>query len=182
MEIGARDLPAIPPDMSIGGGICYRTTPETYFGFLRGRYGNVGTFIPDSESVFTDLGEHEDDVVYLHGHWRVGKEDLSRTRRLADSTEYLLLRYSAFSLNLVAGSTNGRKAEFEVVLDEQPLPEDMAGEDVVVKNGRAYLIVKEYKMYKVIDSDNYHHGVLKLKTSSGNIALYALTFGGCRGM
>lgn len=180
MENGAKDLPAIAPDLSLGGGICYRTTPETYLGFLRGRFGNVGTYIPGMESIFTDTGEHEDDVVYLHGHWFVEKEHLSRKRRLAVASEYLLIRYSAFFVNLVTGSTDGRVAEIEVLLDDQSLPANMAGADVEIEQGRAYLKIKEHRLYQVINSQNYHHGILKLRTGADNIALYAMTFGGCR--
>lgn len=182
MDAGAEDLPAIEPDMSIGGGICYRTTPETYLGFLRGRYANVGTFIPGAESDFTDTSTHEDDVVYLHGHWKVGKESLAHTRKLATSSEYLVLKYSAFSVNLVAGSLNTKTAEVEIELDEQPLPEDMAGEDVEIIKGKAILKVKGHRMYRIIDSDAYHQGKLKLKTGANNLEMFAFTFGGCKGM
>lgn len=182
MEAGAKDLPAIEPDMSVGGGVCYRTTPEIYLGFIRGRFGNVGTFIPGAESDFTDLSNHEDDVIYLHGHWQVGKESLTHARKLSSTSEYMLLKYSAFSVNLVAGSLNNKIAEIEIELDEQPLPEDMMGEDVEMIKGKAVLKINQSRMYKIIDSDVYHQGKLRLKTGANNLEMFALTFGGCQGM
>lgn len=182
IEIGAKDLPAIKPDMSVGGGICYRTTPETYLGFLRGRFGNVSSKTPNKEDVYTDTDQHEESMVYLKGHWHVSSESLRHERKLPHASEYLLLKYSAFSINLVMGSLDSKSAKIEIELDSRPLPEDMAGEDVKInKDGKATVTVKESRMYRLIDSDTYHRGKLKIKTSSGNLELFAFTFGGCKG-
>lgn len=182
-EIGVTDLPEIIPDMSVGGGICYRTTPETYLGFLRGKFGNAHGVVPGAEGNFTDKGEYQDGLVYLHGHWTIDKEQLSHTRALAGANEYLALKYSGFSVNLVAGSLKkNRAAEVQVELDGHPLPEDMAGEDVKIVKGKAILKVTASKMYRIVDSDVYHKGTLKLKTASDHLELFAFTFGGCKGM
>lgn len=184
-QIGAKDLPIIKPDMSVGGGICYRTSPETYLGFLRGRYGNAKNLLPNEETDFTDAGEHEDDIAYLHGHWKITGESVQHVRKLPSPTEYLLIKYSAFSANLVMGTTHkgtSKTAEVVVELDGHPLPEDMAGEDVKYKKGKAIVTVKKSRMYRLVDSDNYHKGTLKLKTAAGNLEMFAFTFGGCKGM
>ena len=181
-DIGVEDLPEIVPDVSVGGGICYRTTPETYLGFLRGRFGNAQGVIPGVEVDFTDKGNYQDDLVYLHGHWIINKEQLSHTRALASANEYLALRYSGFSVNLVGGSLNkNRAAEVQVELDGHPLPEDMAGADIEFKNGKALLRITAPRMYNVVDSDVYHKGTLKLKTASDHLEMHAFTFGGCKG-
>lgn len=181
-QTGVKEFPGIKPDVSVGGGICYRTTPETYLGYMRGRFGNAHDMIPNAESVFTDGDAKEEDLVYLHGHWKLGVESLKHDRKLSAASEYLSLKYSAFSVNLVAGSTNRRSAVLEVELDSQPLPEDMAGEDVVIEGGKALLKITQHRLYRVIDSDTYHRGTLRLKTPSDNLELFAFTFGGCKGM
>lgn len=182
---GETDLPAIKPDMSVGGGICYRTTPETYLGFLRGRFGNSKALAPNEESDFTDVDDHEEDLAYLHGHWTVSGESAKHERKLPGASEYLLMKYSAFSVNLVMGTTDkgtAKTAQVEIELDGQPLPEDMAGEDVKYKNNKAIVTVKKSRMYRLVDSDTYHRGTLKIKTGAGNLELFAFTFGGCKGM
>lgn len=179
-EIGVSDLPAIEPDSSVGGGICYRTTPETYLGFLRGRYGNRDRFVPNTEHVFTDSDEHEEDLVYLHGHFKVSAENIEHTKKLSIKNEYIGLKYSAFSVNLVMASSKSSKVFIE--LDGQPLPEDMAGEDVKYINGKAVVNVNQSRMYRLVDSDNYHRGMLKLKTADAGVKFFAFTFGGCKGM
>ena len=184
-QIGASGLPPIKPDDSVGGGICYRTTPELYLGFLRGRFGNSELVQPNVESSFSALDNYVDDIVYLQGHWTVLNESVQHTRKLAHASEYLLLKYSAFSVNLVMGTTSKgvrKVAEIEIELDGQPLPEDMAGDDVVYKKKRAFVQVKKTRLYHVIDSDIYHRGTLKIKTSADNLEMFAFTFGGCAGM
>lgn len=179
-EVGAKDLPAIGPDETIGGGLCYKTTPETYLGYLRGQIGNMGDILPDVEEAFTDGKEHKDDVPYLHGHFRVSGEYVEHTRKLSLPNEYLALKYSAFSANLVMATTDGKTATVFIELDGKPLPEDMAGEDVsYTKDGQAEIVVREPKMYRLVNAKMYHRGTLKLKTGGDNVRFFAFTFGGC---
>lgn len=183
MAIGVTDLPAIKPSNIAGGGICYRTTPETYLGFMRGRYGNAAGMAPNVEHVYDDHEQHEEDLVYLHGHWRIKSESVCHTRELPLANEYLALRYSAFSVNCVMGSTNKKSAKVYIELDGQTLPEDMTDGDIKYDSqGRSYINVKHHRMYKLVDSDTYHTGTLKLKTAADNLELFAFTFGGCREM
>ena len=180
MELGPKELPAIGPDDSVGGSVCYRTTPETYLGYLRGRIGNMAEVLPDAEEAFTDKGEHLDDVPYLHGHFKVGAECVEHSRSLPSANEYLSLKYSAFSVNLVMSTSDSKTAMVEIELDGKPLPKDMAGVDVrITKDGRAEAIIKDARLYQLVNAKVYHRGTLKLKTASGNLRLYAFTFGGC---
>lgn len=179
-EIGVKDLPAIGPDDSVGGSVCYRTTPETYLGYLRGHIGNMKELLPDMEEAFTDEKEHRDDTPYLHGHWKVTAEHIEHIKKLAAPTEYLTIKYSAFSVNLVMGTSDEKTAVVEVELDGLPLPKDLAGSDVrITKDGKAEMTIREPRMYRIVNAEMYHRGTLKLKTASGNVKMFAFTFGGC---
>jgi thiol-disulfide isomerase/thioredoxin len=179
-EIGAKDLPNIGPDESLGGGVCYRTTPETYLGYLRGHVGNMGDVLPDMEEAFTDTGKYADDVPVLHGHFKVASEFVEHTKNISLANEYLALKYSAFSVNLVMGTAHNKTAVIEVELDGKPLPKDMAGTDVrYAKNGQSEITIRDHRMYSLVNAKMYHRGTLKLKMSSNNVRLFAFTFGGC---
>lgn len=181
--IGAKNLPIIKPDTSLGGGVCYRTTAETYLGFVRGRFGNIEHLSPGQEMAFQSGQEHEPDLVYLHGHWTITNDSLAHTRALSSATEYLILKYSAFSVNLVMRSLSAKPAILEVEFDGLPLPADMIGEDVKIgKDGRALCAIKEARMYRLVNAKTYHQGTLKLKTAADNLEMFAFTFGGCEGM
>ncbi len=179
MESGVTDLPHITPVVSKYGGVCYRTSPETYLGYLRGRFGNTEEFLPDAEEAFTDRGIHSDDIPYLHGHWRVAGEYVEHLKTLAAATEYVLFKYSAFGANAVIASPTG-KATIEVLLDGLPLSDDMLGPDVRrQKDGTSVAIVTEARLYRLTKSAAYHRGTLTLKVKTSGIRLYAFTFEGC---
>jgi len=179
-ETGAKDLPPVPPHESAAGAVCYHTTPEIYLGFLRGKFGNPQEFLPDTEEVFTDPAKHLDEVPYLYGHWTIKAEYAQHSRKLPTANEYLALKYSAFSVNLVMGTSDGRTAVVEVELDSLPLPKDLAGDDVrISRDGKATVTLKEHRMYRLINAKMYHRGTLKLKTASGNVQVFAFTFRGC---
>ncbi len=179
MDAGVKKLPRIDADTSGDGGVCYKTTAETYLGYLRGKIGNAEAFLPDAEEAFTDRGMHDDDAVYLHGHWRLAGEFVEHTRRVATASEYLLLTYSAFGVNLVMETADGKAATIDVELDGLPIAPDMAGEDVTFVKGRAIVTVKEARMYRLVKADVYHRGALKLSTGSSGLRMYAFTFDGC---
>lgn len=179
-DIGVKDLPPVPPDGEVGGAVCYRTTPETYLGFLKGKFGNDQEFLPDTEEVFADAAEHADDIPYLFGHWKITSEYVEHSRKLSVANEFLALKYSAFAVNVVMGTSNGRTAVIEVELDGLPVPADLAGKDVRIgKDGKATVTLKEHRMYSLINAKMYHRGTLKLKTAAGNLQVFAFTFTGC---
>ncbi len=177
-EIGQSDFPNIVPDPLIGGAVHQRITTEIYFGFLHGKLGNPAGYSPAVEYCFEDAKEHADDLIYLHGHWVMEKERTVHARALAHANEYTAIKYSGFSVNLIAGAIKQRRiAEIEVELDGHALPHDMAGEDVVFEHGKAIVQITAPRMYNIVNSAIYHKGTLKLKTSSDNLELYAFTFG-----
>lgn len=178
MDCGVKKFPDVPPDSGVGGAVCYRTTPELYLGYLRGVFGNAGQFLPDAEEAFTDMAsEHDDDVPYLHGHWRIANEYVEHVKTLSAATEYLLLKYSAFGANLVLGAE--KACEVDIELDGLPLGEDMMGDDVIMKGGRSVVMVKEARMYRLTKAQVYHRATLKLKVKTAGLRMYAFTFEGC---
>ncbi len=180
-EVHSKELPKIPPNESLAeGAVCYKTTPETYLGFLRGKLANTQNFLPDSEEAFAEVAEQEEGEPSLYGHWKVASEFVQHSRKTAVANEYLALKYSAFSVNLVMGTNDGRTAVVEVELDGLPLPKDMASNDVRVgANGKATVTIKEPRLYRLVNAKIYHRGTLKLKVNSANVQMFAFTFGGC---
>ncbi len=174
-------LPIIVPETLGLGRVCYRTTPETYLGYLRGHVGNAHEKLPDTEEAFDDVASHGDDVPYLHGHWRIAPEFVEHTRTTPVATEYLALSYSAFETNLVMGALDNREAVVDVTLDGKPIPASMAGKDVVIDAaGNTHIHVTYHRMYSVIRADHYHRATLKLGVKTAGIKMYAFTFGGCK--
>lgn len=178
METGVKKLPGIAHDVAATGAACYRTTPETYLGYLRGHYGNEEEFLPEAEEAFTDRGEHEDDTPYLHGHFTIAGEYVEHTKALAVPSEYLTLKYSAFGVNLVMEASD--KTKVVVELDGLPLSDDMCGPDVDRgRDGITTVSVGAARMYRLVKAATYHRGTLTLRMTSPGLRMYAFTFEGC---
>lgn len=179
---GDIELPSIEESLSgRGGGVCYPTTSETYLGYLRGNIGNAHDKLPDTEEAYDNGAAHVEGIPYLHGHWRISSEYVEHTRDLAVATEYLVLRYKAFEVNVVMGVVDGDDAVVDVMIDGRPIPASMAGNDVVIDaNGTTHVHVAGHRMYNIVNADHYHNGTLKLAVKNTGIRMFALTFGGCR--
>lgn len=180
-ESGAKNLPKISEVVSRHEGMCYRATPETYLGYLRGQIGNGREAFPETEEAFTDSGAHVDGTAYLHGHWRISGEFVEHTRSLPAATEYLALRYRAFSVNVVVGALDDREVHVLVTLDGKPIPASMAGKDIVIdREGNTHMHLTSHRMYSLVEADHFHDAEVKLYVHHAGVRCYAFTFGGCR--
>lgn len=180
-KIGAKDLPAIGPDNAMGGRLCYRTTNETYFGFLRGKIENTCDALPGEELACTDDAAIQDDgAVTLHGHWKLHPEFVEHARTVAGTGEYIRIQYRAYAVNMVLEAPEGRTAKLEISQNLQPIPEDMRGEDIEVDDrGRTWVAVNEPRMYNLIKGKTYHQGSLRVGVSHEGVRAYAATYGDC---
>jgi thiol-disulfide isomerase/thioredoxin len=171
-------MPEVLDDELDQGSVCYKTTPELYLGYLRGKYGNTEEYLPDAPEAFTCHGVVIPDLPYLHGHWLVSGEYVEHSKELAVASEYLAVEYSAFGVNIVA--TAGEIATIVVELDGLPLPDDMLGSDMKrAKDGSTVMKVHEARMYNLVESSTYHQGTLKILTKNEGVRFYAFTFDGC---
>lgn len=178
---GGTKLPAIAPDGAGGEGVCYRTTPETYLGYLRGNIGNAHDKLPDTEEAFDDVKDCADDVPYLHGHWRIAPEFIEHTRTLAVATEYVQMSYASFETNCVMGALDDREAVIDITIDGKPIPASMVGVDVVIDDaGNTHIHVTNHRMYNIIRADHYHRATLRIGVKSAGLRMFAFTFGGCK--
>lgn len=180
---GEEGLPEIPPDSPIGGGLCYRTTADLALGYVHGVFETQEEIVPFEEAVYTQTQKpSKEKVVGVHGHWRVEKEYLEHTRVLPLASEYLMFLYNAFSVNVVIEPLR-HGLEVYIDLDGKPLPEDLAGEDVTyTKEGQSIIKLDLPRIYRVVDADTYHRGVLKMRVKDADMCFYAVMFGGCRNM
>jgi thiol-disulfide isomerase/thioredoxin len=180
-KMGVRELPAIGPDSSMGGRLCYRTTNETYFGFLRGKIENACDALPGEEVACTDDATMQDDgAATLHGHWKIHPEFVEHARTVSGTGEYIRLQYSAYAVNVVCEAPEGRTAKLEIFHNQQPIAKEMRGEDIEVDDrGRTWVTIADPRMYNLIQSKTYHQGSLRIGVSSEGVRMYAATYGSC---
>ncbi len=162
-------------------------TRELYGGYGRGcRFQyvfDVTEFCASKDEIrdYEDPGsDHEDDLIYLQGPWRAGEESLQYAPEGSSGSydDYLLLKFTARTANAVlTPEEGGEPFKVLVTLDGQPLTEEDKGRDVVIEDGRSYLMVDEPTLYSIVDADAYGTYVLKMSSESPHFALFAFTFG-----
>ena len=196
LEAGAdlSDDAELPEDQQLDpaylGALDAEVTPELYAGYERNvnsilsgfhpyvaqatfyeNRGGVGNFVAPDE-----LDPH---LIFFHGPWAVGPENIKHARVSHNYEDYLALKYSAKSVNAVLTSDSGEPYRVRVTLDGQYLTEDNKGSDVQIgEDGESYLQVDQPRLYAIIDSPQYtQRQELKLSSNSPDFGLFAFTFG-----
>jgi thiol-disulfide isomerase/thioredoxin len=145
-------------------------TPETYLGAARAR-GFVNRVVPSGES---DFGQAGPDLISdlpangfaYEGVWDITAEDATAVRRARLSANFRARR-----VFLVLGSP-GRERTMRVMLDGEPIPDSLAGEDV---HG-GVVSVGAQRLYRLVELRRAESHVLTLEPQPG-ISGYAFTFG-----
>jgi len=151
------------------------TTPELYTGFdfalPRGQdIGNPEGLHPDKSVLYSLPTNFAENAIYLSGLWKSNSDNLE----LKDSNGSVVLRFKASSLNIVANSP--RSQQIEVFIEDSPLKEEQAGEDVIFQNGRAFVKIDNPRLYNVVDG-KFGDYKLELKIPSEGFTFNAFTFG-----
>ncbi len=159
----------------------HHATPNCYLGYLHGVVRNALDVLPETEEAITDIGNHEENVPYLHGHWRISAEKLEHTRTLSVATEYVAIKYSAFQVDAVLGALDNREIIIDVTIDGKPIPASMTGQDIVIDNtGNTHLHITHHRLYSLVNSSHFHTASLKLAVKNAGVCFYHLSFTGRR--
>lgn len=155
------------------GAVCYRPTPETYLGFERNDLGNLEKFEPRKPTAFTLPTKLIPDKLYLTGSWKIDKQ-YAVPAGSGDAS--LVINFEAKEANLVVKPLAA--GEFKVLAEENdaPIRKENRGADIIEENGKTYLVVKEPRMYNIINNAKYGRATLKLTSSSTSFGAFAYTF------
>nr|MBA2546296.1 cytochrome c biogenesis protein DipZ [Solirubrobacterales bacterium] len=141
-------------------------TPETYLGAARAEGWSNGRILPGEQS----YGDTPSDLVpnefAYSGDWKITEAGASSRDDAAISADF-----GAEKVFLVLGSPGGPR-EVEVLLDGEPVPDRLAGEDV--KGGVA--TIGPQRLYRLVDLPKAGTHELELRFEPG-IYGYAFTFG-----
>jgi hypothetical protein len=151
-------------------------TPEIYFGHYHGQFlGNPLGLITGSDSFYRQPPQLEENLFYLHGRWKVGEEF---ARYEGEEEGKVAIRYTAKSLNMVAGAPGGSVA-LEVLLDGKPLKRTLAGRDILIdERGRSWVMIRDTRLYYLVhDQQGYRPHTLTLKVRGQGLEAYTFTFG-----
>jgi thiol-disulfide isomerase/thioredoxin len=169
-------LPELTPHVRSSdkpGAVCYRATPETYLGFERNDLGNLEKFEPRKPTVFTLPTKLIPGKLYLAGSWKIDKQ---YAVPVGTGNGSLVINFEAKEVNLVVKPLVA--GEFKVLAEENdaPIRKENRGADIIEESGKTYLLVKEPRMYNIINNAKFGGATLKLTSSSTSFAAFAYTF------
>jgi thiol-disulfide isomerase/thioredoxin len=155
------------------GSVCYRPTPETYVGFARNKIGNSEDVTPDKMTVFKAPRKLQEDKLYFDGSWKVAREFATPAGKDESS---LVINYQAKEANLVIRPQ--AEVGFKVIVEQdgKPVAKEDRGADISEEGGRTFLLVKEPRMYNIINNSKFGRFVLRLSSDSPSLGAYAFTF------
>ena len=132
----------------------------------------------DTDVLFEDVSEHENQRLYIQGLWHVGPESLTHARSTDDFEDYLAIKYNAKTVNAVLGHGGGAPYRVRITLDGMPLSPDDADADVRFDDmGNSYVKVDEARMYRLIRTEEYEGHELRISSNSDRFELFTFTFG-----
>jgi hypothetical protein len=150
---------------------------ETYLGYARMELlASPEAVAKDATRSYSASAPYALNRFYFSGGWKVEEE-----RSLPSKGARLIYRYRSAVANLVLSSedADGPARRVDVTLDGKPVPEALRGADLNVDEaGATYLLVKEAKLYELVDAgDAYGEHLLELAFPEPGTAAYAFTFG-----
>ena len=171
------------------GAACYRTTPELYLGYQRGRIGNPSGFLNRDDGRPGDYklpAKLDADVFYLSGPWLSGPESVRAAPDPAGEPASLLVHYTAKEVNLVmapaggASPTTPSAQTVEVLQNGQPLRREDAGEDINYhSSGQSIVRVETPRMYNLVRNAGIGQDLLQLVMRQAGLECFAFTFVSC---
>lgn len=146
-----------------------RQTPETYLGYWRlANFKNQNELSRDESTNYQLSDSLKTDDWTIGGNWNMEYQNLNSTANDAR----LRLKFSAKNVFLVMGAQESKGVK--VLLNGQEVGSSDKGSDV---DSSGIAQVKEHRLYKLIESDNFiEDGILELVFPEG-VELYAFTFG-----
>jgi thiol-disulfide isomerase/thioredoxin len=167
------ELTAIVRASDKPGSVCYRPTPETYFGFARNNIGNSENTSPNKTTIFKAPMKLQEDKLYFDGAWKLSRE--FATPATKDESR-LVINYQAKETNLVIHPQ--AEAGFKVIVEQdgKPVAKEDRGADISEEGGKTFLLVKEPRMYNIINNSKFGRFVLRLSSDSPSFGAYAFTF------
>lgn len=151
-----------------------RRSPEIYFGAQRNEHLGNGRRFFRGVQAYTLPENPMVGALYFGGTWDVTDEFVENTE---SQDAAIMFRYRAQKVFFVAG-TDGDAVQVEALIDDEPVPESMRGEDLYEQDGKTYFDVSEETLYRVIaDSSGYAEHTLELRPQQTGLQAFTFTFG-----
>ena len=165
-------------------------TPELYAGYQRnynsalygrGAYVRQQEYFDSLDAVtnFVTSDDPDPSKIYFHGPWLIESERAKHARNTDNYEDFIDLKYSAKSVNVVLTSDSGEPYKVRLTVEGEYLTEANKGEDVIIgPDGESYILVTEPRLYALINNPSYvRRELLRMSSNSDDFGIFAFTFG-----
>jgi thiol-disulfide isomerase/thioredoxin len=149
-------------------------SPETYLGSDRlESLGSPESVRMGSPQRYSSVKDPAVNIFYFKGSWTVNPDHAVPDEPGAS----VVFRYRASTANLVMDG-GGLPLKAEVTVDGRPLTAENKGADVILEDGRSYVVVKDGRLYNLVDMRGaYGTHLLEIVFLDPSAKCYAFTFG-----
>ena len=153
--------------------------PEICVGYSRlRRFGNNQKLRVEEYNIFSEVTQVMDNVVYLKGKWFWGKEGISASFDHKDKIPSIVFKYnSASNVNIITGSSDGKPAKAELLLDGKHLEENQLGSHSKLLNGISSVDVTWPFLMNIVKTKNREIHNLEILPKTDNFYFYTFVFG-----
>lgn len=150
-------------------------TPELYagYGYASQRGENIGNTEGLKQDQVVDYklpSPLPENVINLEGKWKSNFGDLQ-----AQGMSSIILGFTAKAVNIVVGP-GSEGTRMEVFVDDKYVSKENAGTDVQFDGDKAFVSIKEPRLYNVVNN-GYGNHVVRLSVDSTSFNFAAFTFG-----
>ncbi len=153
--------------------------PEICVGYTRlRRFGNNQKVRVEEHNIFNEVPQALDNVVYLKGKWFWGKEGVGASLDHKDKNPSIIFKYnSASNVNIITGSTDGKPANAEIMLDGKYLSENQLGYHSKLVDGVSSADITWPFLMNIVKTKNHEIHKLEILPRTDNFFFYTFVFG-----
>lgn len=153
--------------------------PEICVGYTRlRRFGNNQKVKVDEYNIFSEIPHIMDNVPYLKGKWFWGKEGIGVSFDNKEKNPSIVFNYnSASHVNIVTGSTDGKPATAEIMLDGKYLQENQIGYHSKRIDSISSVDITWPFLMNIVKSQNPESHKLEIFPKTDNFYFYTFVFG-----
>jgi hypothetical protein len=154
----------------------HKASGEIHLGYLKAALGNNDGYNPESTIDYADPGIYLPERFYARGKWLSTRECFTFEGSDADSGS-VIIQYDAAEVNAVMNPAKKGVNEVTVQQDGRALLKDCQGEDIIVGNdGASLVLVDSPKMYNLTKNKEFGSHKITLTTSSHGLEIYTFSF------
>lgn len=153
--------------------------PEICVGYSRlRRFGNNQKIKVEEFNIFSEIPQIMDNVPYLKGKWYWGKEGIGASFDNKEKNPSIIFNYnSASNVNIITGSTDGKLAEAEILLDGKYLDENQKGYHSKLIDGVSSIDSTWPFLMNVVKTHNPESHKIEILPKTDNFYFYTFVFG-----